>query len=326
MTTPPPTYLLLETMRRTGSLRPVQSVLMPVRSLLVLASLGRGSAIASQRAFRERRQGAHSGSFATAFEGTTAHGNCVALHLPPLPAPGLLDEEHVRVLQEQIEQIDLHPAEVDHMRQLQHHQRVLFTGWRVALRRALERSAAADDASLVSAAPLLPGAFGAPVLPEGWLGSISHTHGLAAAVACARLTSDNGELLPSGVGIDVEASSRAVTSRLCRRCFAEDERARLGHSNELDERADALLRFSLKEALYKAIHPLLPTSISWHSVTVWPDAEGGCHVDASNLEARLEVRLRADAQWQEQSGFYVATASALLLEPPPRPLGSKSGA
>lgn len=301
-------------------LRPVQSLLMPVRSLLVLASLGRASGIASQRAFRDRRQGAHSGAFATAFESTTAHGNCVALHLPSLPTPGLIDEEEARILQEQIEQVDLHPAEVDHMRQLQHHQRVLFTGGRAALRRALQQSVASEDGSAVSCAPLLPNAFGAPALPEGWLGSISHTYGLAAAVARARLTTDGGELVPSGVGIDVEASSRSVSAGLCRRCFAEDERASLGHSSELDERADALLRFSLKEALYKAIHPLLPTSIPWHSVTVWPSADGGCHVDASGLEARLEVRLQADAQWQEQSGFYVATASALLLEPPPRPL------
>lgn len=78
------------------------------------------------------------------------------------------------------------------------------------------------------------------------------------------------------------------------------------------EEADALLRFSLKESLYKALHPLLSCSIPWHSVTVWPKPDGSCVVDAAGLEQQLGVALTAEASWMQQGGFYVTAASAGL--------------
>merc|ERR1712048_57090 len=111
-----------------------------------------------------------------------------------------------------------------------------------------------NDHEDVTLAPVLPNALGAPALPDGWLGSISHTHGLAAAFARKSDTSGDDELMLRAIGIDVEAASRTVSTRLARRCLAPDERASLGQLNGLHERADTLLRFSLKEALYKAIH------------------------------------------------------------------------
>ena len=314
------------------------------RSLLMLAALhNRASAVANPpRAIRERRFGVHAGApFTVAFQSTMAHGSCVAVRLPPLPHPlSTLSDDEALEIETLLDRADLHPAEADHMRRMQLHQRVLFAGGRVALRRALERGTLAEssqesplrgsahrDAALE---PVLPGAFGAPQLPCGWLGSISHTHGLAAAIAhsCSPTPTEGGGGASgaSAIGIDVEVKARAVSPRLARRCLAPDERASLGRHGGLDERADALLRFSLKEALYKAIHPLLPTSIPWHSVTVWPAADGSCRVDPSALEALVAARLEADAQWQVQDGFFISTASALLVEPPQLPLSHGRGA
>ena len=76
------------------------------------------------------------------------------------------------------------------------------------------------------------------------------------------------------------------------------------------------------EALYKAIHPLLPGSIPWHSVTVWPASTGDCLVDASALEDELAVKLHIEAEWKEQAGAFVSIASARLLGSPELPVNN----
>ena len=72
------------------------------------------------------------------------------------------------------------------------------------------------------------------------------------------------------VGIDVERTSRPTSLRLARKILAAEEERELGLHLGLDEQQDLTLRFSLKEALYKAMHPLLEQTIAWHSVLVRP--------------------------------------------------------
>ena len=72
------------------------------------------------------------------------------------------------------------------------------------------------------------------------------------------------------VGIDVERTSRPTSLRLARKILAAEEGRELGLHLGLDEQQDLTLRFSLKEALYKAMHPLLEQTIAWHSVLVRP--------------------------------------------------------
>merc|ERR1740117_2597472 len=71
---------------------------------------------------------------------------------------------------------DLHPIEAAHAETLPSHRCLAFVGGRLAIRRSLRALGASSTAS---ALPVLPGEHGAPVLPIGFMGSISHTHGLA---------------------------------------------------------------------------------------------------------------------------------------------------
>ncbi|KAL1508613.1 hypothetical protein AB1Y20_004710 [Prymnesium parvum] len=282
------------------------------RSILLLAVASRAATAFSPRGLRERKpNGRRAPPFPTAFQTATPFGTCVAVTLPPLPHPhaALLAEQSLE-LEAQLAEAELHADEARHMRSLPLAQRVLFAGSRVAMRRARH--------GLARALPVLPDALGAPAMPAGWHGSISHTQGLAAALACGRAAREGGGRRRRGIGIDVESTSRSISPRVPRRCLAADERESLGRVNHLDARADALLRFSLKEALYKATHPLVRASIPWHSVTVWPAADGGCRVDASTLEKSLQVRLQLEAQWEEREGFFVSTAAVELLELPER--------
>ena len=77
--------------------------------------------------------------------------------------------------------------------------------------------------------------------------------------------------------------------------------------------AELLLRVSIKEALYKALHPLLRTPIRWHSVQVRPERDGTCEVQLTELERRTGAHLHAAASWRVRDGYFVTTASAALL-------------
>jgi len=245
--------------------------------------------------------------FSTAFEVPAEHGSCIGLHLP---SPG--GEDVALPLNE------MHELEREQLESMNLARQISFAGGRVAIRRAL--SMLCNDSIL--GCPVLPDERGAPMLPEGMLSSISHTHGLVAAMVCKppdiaqQVASPAPTSTPPprrAVGIDVESATRVLSPRVAQRCLAEDERATLpdapsgiggGSSGEL------LLRVSIKEALYKALHPLVRSTIRWHSVQVQPKADGGCDVNLDDLVAQFGSPIRAEASWCVRDGYVVAFARA----------------
>lgn len=104
---------------------------------------------------------------------------------------------------------------------------------------------------------------GRPAWPQGIVGSISHSETLAAAAVSA------GTL--RGIGIDVEDVQRFAGSRprLHGRLFTPAERARTWK----DPR-EGVVRFSAKEAAYKAVNPLVGKYIGFREVEVDLDWSG----------------------------------------------------
>ena len=146
-------------------------------------------------------EGWNHSAFSTVFSESTSHGHCVLVQLP--------QREHVgddHWLTSEVRQ-ELHARELAHMRDFMPARRVFFAGGRLALRRALW---AVEAPGLE---PILPGKNGAPVVPSEFVGSISHTHGLAAALVSRKPSA----VLHSAVGIDVESTSRATSLRLVRK-------------------------------------------------------------------------------------------------------------
>ena len=74
----------------------------------------------------------------------------------------------------------------------------------------------------------------------------------------------------------------------------------------------AQLRFSLKEALHKALHPLVLRPIRWHSVVAHPAADGSCTLDWSELERQAGITMHVEARWREHAGYFITTARARL--------------
>jgi 4'-phosphopantetheinyl transferase EntD len=153
----------------------------------------------------------------------------------------------------------------------------------LAIGRAALRVALGQDVAI------LADARGAPVLPAGWVGSISHKGTRAAAIVA-----------PAGagfVGVDLE---RAAPPRMAieRRILTPRERA---------TGREVTLYFAIKEAIYKAVDPIVRRYVGFTEVEL-ELAGDACTVRVLDVE-RLPVTV--EAWWQERDGMWLATARAL---------------
>ena len=132
---------------------------------------------------------------------------------------------------------------------------------------------------------------GAPVLPAGWVGSISHKGATAAAIVAP---SDVGFV---GVDLEVAAPPRADIGR---RILTPREQAAL----PVEDRGRAVtLRFAIKEAIYKAVDPVLRRYVGFTEVELELAGDGTCAVTSA-------LPLAIDAAWCEHGGHWIATARA----------------
>jgi 4'-phosphopantetheinyl transferase EntD len=161
---------------------------------------------------------------------------------------------------------------------------------RLALRAALE------DLGL-GGAPLLATDRGAPLVPEGALGSISHKRTLAVAVAAPRTPG-----LQLGVDLEEDAPLRFDISRRVLTTRELDELAQL--TPPARDRA-VLLRLSAKEAIYKALDPFVRRYVSFQEAEVFPDDRGGGRVAVSVPEGPFAAELR----WRAVPGFLLTTVT-----------------
>jgi 4'-phosphopantetheinyl transferase EntD len=97
----------------------------------------------------------------------------------------------------------------------------------------------------------------APRWAEGWVGSISHTDALAIAALARR---DRVR----GIGVDVERRGR-LTARLLPMILTTAEIERCERGRDLES---ALLTFSAKEAIYKAVQHEVGGHIGFQDVEV----------------------------------------------------------
>jgi 4'-phosphopantetheinyl transferase EntD len=177
------------------------------------------------------------------------HGRLVAVDIPP----ALTDELRAA----------LHPDELAHALTLGPGRQVSFAAGRVALRAAL-LAVTADpaEAARLSGMPYLPDPHGAPTLPAGVLGSISHKRVVAVALA-ARAERDGA---PAAVGVDLE-DDRSLRVDISRRVLTEGERARVA-ALPPDRDRDLIRYFALKEAFYKAVNGFAATPVWFQNVEV----------------------------------------------------------
>lgn len=144
-------------------------------------------------------------------------------------------------------------------------------------------------------------AQGTPLWPDGFCGSITHSHGLAAAVAAPRQ-----QFL--GIGLDAEpVMSASRAQRLARQILCPAELQRLACLPEAERARLVSLTFCSKESLFKALYPLVGQRFYFQ------DAE----LLAWQANGQLQLRLLRDLgeQWPQGSllhGLHATVGSHLL--------------
>jgi enterobactin synthetase component D len=192
-----------------------------------------------------------------------AHGTCVLVELADVDAALAA----------------LSPEEQAHAAALGDIRRREFISGRTALRLALGTTA-----------PILGDPRGAPIVPAGYTGSISHKGALAVALAAP--------LAPGHVGIDLELAA-PPRQDIARRILTPGEQAALG-----DDRGKSVtLRFAIKEAIYKAVDPYLRRYVGFLEVELDVRGDGTALVTSA-------LPLAIEATWREHAGHWLATARA----------------
>lgn len=119
--------------------------------------------------------------------------------------------------------------------------------------------------------PILLRPDGLPCWPQGLVGSITHSSGVAAAVVAPVECT-------AGVGLDVESMSR-VRDHAVSRLIADSDEQRW-----INGRVERLIAvFSAKESVYKALYASHGASVGFHQVHLTPVSGG--------FDARLNVSI-----------------------------------
>lgn len=140
--------------------------------------------------------------------------------------------------------------------------------------------------------PVLRGASGEPLWPEGFSGSLTHGAGIALAAAAPKSAF-------RALGIDVESTGR-LGRRLWKRLFTPEEAAFLQSQKESALAATAA--FSAKEAVYKALFHASGRGVEMKEIALSLRPDG-------TFEARL--RHAADFSAPERlSGFFLVSGTA----------------
>jgi 4'-phosphopantetheinyl transferase EntD len=167
----------------------------------------------------------------------------------------------------------------------------------------LALGAALGELGARSRAPLLATPRGAPLVPAGFVGSLSHKRHVAAALGAR----DEG----ARVGVDIEeaAPSRADISG---HVLTEGEARSLAALAPGERWRGVIPRFSIKEAIYKALDPFVQRYVGFKEVAVDLGGEGAGagfrEVPATLRLAQGEGPFTVEAAWAEIEGLIVSVA------------------
>ena len=198
---------------------------------------------------------------------------------------------------------DLHDDELAFAQSLAAGHRSGFVAGRRALRAAVQQLSPG-----ASVPPMLRTDRGAPQLPTGLTGSISHKRERAIALAAPSA----GGL----VGIDLEVrplETDLTRPSIAQRILTGNEQARLSHLDALMHREQTLVHFAIKEAVYKAIDPFVQRYVRFVEVELEVESSGLARVRLL-LPEPIMRDVYVDAQWRFEGRWIVAMAHSRTRE------------
>lgn len=203
-----------------------------------------------------------------------------------------------------------HPSEVDFAMSLKKNTRNSFWLGRLAIRIALN----------FPDYPILKDQYGRPLMMQGVYGSISHKEERGVALISPPgpvIDVNDSNVRLAGVGIDLEMTSRPGRSNVSKRVLTINERQSLGNIPGITKDEEVLLRFSLKEAIYKAAHPLLCQYVGFQEAEVTPFADGSASC-IWLLDTKADKRIvKLTAHWKKvvDGQFFLTSASVYANKP-----------
>lgn len=168
--------------------------------------------------------------------------------------------------------------------------RIPWIGGRIALKNSLKHF----EAPIV---PILATPRGAPRLPSGFVGSVSHKKTKAVGLVAP----DSGWT----IGVDLE-EQKPPRERIESMILTEKEISEIKSTASGVPWRELLLRFSIKEAIYKAIDPYVKRFVGFKEVTVTPNKNGTATVQW-HLKKK-EGPFTTEAHWLNKDGYYITSA------------------
>lgn len=150
-----------------------------------------------------------------------------------------------------------------------------IVGGRLAARAAAEHAGCAWPA-------LLPGAEREPLAPSGWCVSVSHKNDLALALV--------GRADAGTLGLDLEGDARerlAIAERVCR----PEEFDEVQALPEAERWKNVLVRFAVKEAVYKAVFPHVRHFFGFQAARVSATGDVTLFLPPEDPAVRVETEL-----------------------------------
>lgn len=172
-------------------------------------------------------------------------------------------------------------SEANHAKGLRGYRQGQFVGGRIALRHALGQLGTRSGA-------LLSDDRGAPVLPPGMVGSVSHKRDLAIAMVAP----DRGWKL--GVDLEDYAPERL---RIASHVLREEEIEAIASLPDHRRWIALVLRFSIKESIYKALDPFVNRYVAFSEACVTPDLEGAATVSLHLAQGEGPFEVEARYHW-----------------------------
>lgn len=200
----------------------------------------------------------------------TPHGVLTAVNIPDSANP--VPEDVLACLL---------PEEVTVARTLRGYRQSQFVGGRLAIRQALAQLG-------VRAGPILPDDRGAPTSPEGLTISISHKRDLAVAMV-ARV--EDGTL-----GMDIEDYG-PPRPQIASHILTPAELELVDQLPEARRWIAILLRFSIKESVYKALDPYVRRYVGFKEAEVMPDLQGRALVTLNLAQSEGPFLIDARYDW-----------------------------
>lgn len=169
---------------------------------------------------------------------------------------------------------------------------------------------------------ILKDSYGRPMVPPGFLGSISHKENIGVALVAKDTdrnrndgSVDNTTTITKGVGIDIEKIPKGE-SNVERKVLTPNERENLGNIEGISRAEEVLLRFSLKESVYKAMHPLINQYVGFQEAEITPNPDGTAHVQLNLKSGKHENFGEITANWRFILGrqYFLSSSSVTLKD------------